>query len=271
MPEGDTIHRIARALRAELPGRVIDRIELHDAGPVAELAGRAVTGVEAVGKHLLVHIEGGWSLRVHLGMKGRWRKLHARERRPAHATVVLIVGDVAYVCSRAYRAELARTSVLRQHPRLARLGPDLLEDPPRIDDAVARASLLAHGGREIADLLLDQRVASGIGNVYKSEVLFARKIHPSTPVRALDRAALHALFTEAARLMRLNLATRRRTAVPVRRRARPGSVRLYVYGRAGEPCLDCGARIERIVQGDMARSTYYCPGCQVEAGLTAGS
>jgi endonuclease-8 len=271
VPEGDTIHRIARALARELPGRVLDRIELHDTGPVAELAGRAVSSVEAVGKHLLVHIDGGWTLRVHLGMKGGWRKLHARERRPAHATVVMVVADAAYVCSRAYRAELVRTNVLRSHARLARLGPDLLEEPPRIDNIVTRALLPAHGGREIADLLLDQRVASGIGNVYKSEVLFARRIHPRTPVRALDRAALHALFMEAARLMRLNLATRRRTAVPVRRRPRPGSARLYVYGRAGKPCLDCGARIERIQQGEMARSTYFCPGCQVHGGLPGGT
>lgn len=262
MPEGDTIHRIARALGRELPGREIALLELHDLGPVRELAGKRVSSVAAHGKHLLVNIGTDWTLRVHLGMHGNWRKLHVREVRPERPTVLIVVGDVAYVCTRAYRAELIRTARLRTHPRLARLGPDLLADPPDIDAIVARAAMDAHKDREVADILLDQRVASGIGNVYKSEVLFMRKLHPRTRMGALDREALHAMFTEAARLMRLNLATRRRTSVPLRRRPHPGSGRLHVYGRNGKPCLDCGTPIERLLQGDMARSTYFCPFCQ---------
>jgi endonuclease-8 len=266
LPEGDTIHRIARALGRELPGNEIALLETHDLGPVRELAGKRVESVEAHGKHLLVHIETDWTLRVHLGMHGNWRKLHVRERRPPRPTVVLVVGDVAYVCSRAYRAELIRTARLRTHPRLARLGPDLLADEPDFDAIVERAALDAHKDREVAEVLLDQRVGSGIGNVYKSEILFARRVHPRTKMNALDRAALHAMFTEAARLMRLNLATKRRTSVPLQRRPHPGSGRLHVYGRNGKPCLDCGSSIERFLQGDMARSTYFCPRCQALRG-----
>lgn len=265
MPEGDTLHRIAQALGPALAGRPIDRLEVHDAGEIPELRGRRVTRVEARGKHLLVHIEGGWTLRTHLGMEGKVRKLHARERRP-RASAVIVSGDDAFVVVHAYRAELVRTTALRTHPRLSRLGPDLLEEPPDLDAAVRRARIAANAGREIADVLLDQRVAAGIGNVWKSEVLFDRRIHPRMLVGALNTDQLRELFGTAARLMRANLATRRRTSVPLSRRRQPNSDRLWVYGRAGKPCHECSTPIQRFLQGDMARSTYLCPRCQALSG-----
>lgn len=262
MPEGDTAHRIARLLRAELSGRTLDGLELRDLGAVNELAGRRIDSVEAAGKHVLVHLEGDWSLRVHLGMHGRWRRQHVREARPASPAAVIVTGETAYVCDRAYRAELLRTRTLRTHARLSRLGPDLLYDPPPIEDCIYRARLPAHAGREIGDVLLDQRVASGIGNVYKSEVLFEQRVHPRTRIRDLEDDALRSIFKEAARLMRLNLLTRGRTAAPIRRRKLPAATRLWVYGRAGKPCFDCGAPIERFLQGDTGRSTFFCGRCQ---------
>jgi endonuclease-8 len=262
MPEGDTVHRIARVLGAELPGQTLTALALHDRGEVAELAGRTIETVEAVGKHLLVNIDGDWTLRVHLGMHGGWLRKHAREPRPRGWTVIITTGDVAYVCRRSYRAELLRTTALRAHPRLARLGPDLLAEPPRIAEMVSRARLGAHANREIGDAVLDQRIASGIGNVYKSEVLFEARVHPRAKLRELSDEELTSIFQTAAKLMRLNLLTRRRTSVPLRRREQPSSHRLWVYMRAGKPCLDCGTPIERFLQGDMARSTYFCPHCQ---------
>lgn len=265
MPEGDTVHRIARVLGREVTGRTVSRLELRDQGVVDELAGARIEAVEPVGKHMLIHLSGGWSLRVHLGMHGKWRRQHVRQRRPGRVTAVLEVGDTAYVCYRGYRAETVRTAAVRAHPKLARLGPDLLADPPDLDRAVRRARQPAYAGREIGDLLMDQRVAAGIGNVYKSEVLFECGVHPRTPVRELDTRTLRVLFKRAARLMRRNLGRRRRTHVPLRRRPEPGSERLWVYGRQREPCLECGTAIERFLQGDMARSTYYCPSCQRRA------
>lgn len=262
MPEGDTIHRIARALGAELPGRRLDAVALHDRGALDELTGARVEGVRALGKHLLIELEGGWTLRVHLGMNGRWRRLHSRERRPRNPAVLLVAGDAAYVCERAYRAETVRTAEVMRHPKLARLGPDLLAEPAPVAEAAARARIPAHAGREIGDLVLDQRVAAGIGNVYKSEVLFECRIHPRAPTGRLDHDQITAVYATAARLMRLNLLTRRRRSVPIRRGGTPSSRRFWVYGRAGKPCLDCGAPIERFLQGDMGRATYFCPSCQ---------
>jgi endonuclease VIII len=265
MPEGDTIHRIARALDGALPGRVLERLEIRDRGEVRDLAGRRIEGVEARGKHMFIHLEGGWSLRFHLGMKGRWVRRHVAEpgRGRASATATLTVGDAVYACERAYAAELVRTVSLRHHPKLARLGPDLLDDPSPVAEAVARARQPGYRGREIGDLLLDQRVAAGIGNVYKSEVLFECRVHPRVAVGALEAAVLERLFERASSLMRANLRTRRRTTVPLARRPRPSSDRLWVYGREGKPCLECGTVVERLLQGDMGRSTYFCPACQI--------
>lgn len=262
MPEGDTVHRIANVLKRELEGRTLGRLVVRDRGDVPEFGGRDVARIEAVGKHLLVHVDGGWTLRIHLGMHGRWVRRHVKEAVSPRMTAMLVTGETAYICERAYTAELMRTDALRTHARLSRLGPDLLADPPDIDEAVRRALVPAHADREIADLLLDQRIAAGIGNVYKSEVLFECRVHPRTRVRALSAEQVRALFEKAAQLMRLNLLTRRRTAVPLRRRPTPSSHRLWVYGRSGKPCLDCGTPVQRFLQGDMARSTYFCPGCQ---------
>lgn len=262
MPEGDTIHRHAAALDRDLSGRVIEHLELRDTGPVNELVGARLTSVRAHGKHLLVHLDGDWSLRVHLGMKGRWRRLAPGGRPPPRPTVLIRAGGRAWACVRAYQAELVRTPGLRSHPRLARLGPDILGRPPRIAAIVERARLPAHASREIADVLLDQRVVAGIGNVYKSEVLFLHRIHPRTRLGDLTDGDLAGLLDTTARLMRRNLKTRGRTTVPLRRRPTPSSPRLWVYDRAGEPCLDCGTPVERMVQGDLARRTFFCPGCQ---------
>lgn len=262
MPEGDTVHRNARVLHRELQGRALTRLFVRDRGDVSELAGRAVNRIEARGKHLLVHMDGGWVLRVHLGMKGRWLRRHVRERVPHNVTAMLVADETAYICEGAFTAELLREETLRTHPRLARLGPDLLAEPPDIAEAVRRARMPAYANREVGELLTDQRVAAGIGNVYKSEVLFECRVHPRARMREIPEAKVAELFERAAQLMRLNLLTRRRTAVPLRRRATPSAQRLWVYMRNGKPCLDCGEAIERFMQGDLHRSTYFCPRCQ---------
>lgn len=91
MPEGETVPRIARVLAREVTGRSVSRLVVRDQGVVDELAGVTIEGVEPVGKHVLIHLSGGWSLRIHLGMHGKWRRQHVRQRRP---------GRVTWVCGR---------------------------------------------------------------------------------------------------------------------------------------------------------------------------
>lgn len=250
MPEGDTIHRAAARLRPALEGQPLVRLELRSfSGPTPE-PGERVVAVRAVGKHLLVEFSGGLTLRTHLGMTGRWR-LHRRgDPRLGSlfgASAVLEVAGFVAVCSRAPVAELTRS----ERVAITHLGPDLCEPQPDFDGVLERLERLGAPTAAIAELLLDQRIASGIGNVYKSETLYRERVDPRAPLASLTRERRLALFVRAHRLLRANLGTaRRRTTL----------TGLSVYGRRGLPCPACRHPIERILQG--ARSTYFCPECQ---------
>lgn len=260
MPEGDSVHRAAARIRADLEGRALDRLYVRAPGPVPELEGTTVSAVEVRGKHLLIHIGDGWTLRIHLGMKGRWRRELATTPPARDVAARLQVGGIVWECRGTYQAELLRRSLVTRHPRLAPLGPDVLAYPPDLDEMTRRASLPPHGVREIASVLLDQRIASGVGNVYKSEVLFLEGVHPRRLTATLDPSTLRRIYARAHDLMSKNLGTRRRETVPLRLRRTPGSARLWAYRRSGKPCLRCGDDVRRIVQ--EGRSTYFCPTCQ---------
>ncbi|HUS65388.1 MAG TPA: DNA-formamidopyrimidine glycosylase family protein [Kofleriaceae bacterium] len=257
MPEGDTIWRAARTLRAVLVGREVRGFsstlpEVADGG--AHLPGHRVTAVEPHGKHLLIHFDDGTALHTHMRMTGSWHVYRAGEawqKRARGARVVIDAGDWLAVCFHAPVVALAKGGVA---PRVVRaLGPDVLADD--LDPSAALARLRARPSQPIGEALLAQRALAGIGNIYKSESLHACRVHPLAPVASLSDDALLALIATARRLMRANLdTTSRRTSTRGPRHA--------VYRRAAEPCLTCATPIERIRQGDAARSTYFCPRCQ---------
>ena len=244
-----------------LEGEVLEELWLRDRGRVRELENTRVERIHAIGKHLLIELQGGWTVRVHLGLKGRMRAFVRTEKQPQWPTARFSSRALSFVCTRAYRAELVSPARRPAHRKLRALGPDLLADDPAFDSMVGRANLTAHQQREVSEVLLDQTVAAGIGNVYKSEVLFLERLHPRTALHRIDVSHLRRLFVRASDLMKRNLGTRKRITVPPRVRLEHRTL-LWVYGRSGKPCLECGARIERILQGDQARSTYFCPTCQ---------
>lgn len=264
MPEGDSIHAVAAALRPLLVGQAL--VEVRTRGGVAHppLAGRRVLRVEAVGKHLLVALEGGVVIRVHLRMKGRWHRVRPGEELPwgeGSATLVLTTADERLVCTRAQDVEITTEAAVAA--RLVALGPDLTAGAGP-DAALARARA-ADPDLAVADLLLDQRVAAGIGNVYKSELLFLARTDPWTPTRAVPDATLRAIYARAAALLAANARPGPRTTTFDRDGALaslPATPRLWVYGRARRPCLRCGTPIAARRQGDDARVTYWCPRCQ---------
>jgi endonuclease-8 len=129
-----------------------------------------------------------------------------------------------------------------------------LEDPP-LDEILERLAARADAEAEIAPLLLDQQVAAGIGNVFKSEVLWACRVSPFARVRDLEEATRRRLVTTAARQLRANVSR------PGERSTLPGGG-LAVYGRRGQPCRRCAAPVQKRLQGQDARVTYWCPGCQ---------
>lgn len=269
MPEGDTLYRLARALRPRLEGRGLVRLCLRDRGPVEGLAGARVREVAALGKHLLLALHApdaapaDWVLHVHLGMRGRVQRRDPAPDVPGRASFALDTERDRILGRDTARCELLRRIDVASHPQLSRLGPDLLAPPVPFSRIARRARRRAP--RRVDDLLLDQTVACGIGNVYKSEVLFAEGVAPGTRVAALSDAALGALYRRAALLLSWNLEGGRRNTV---RRVTPrdplrgGEPRSFVYGRAGRPCLRCGGRVAVARSGDGARATFWCPGCQ---------
>ena len=140
--------------------------------------------------------------------------------------------------------------------RLDHLGPDLCRADVDLDVAVARMATIAAPDDDIADVLLDQRVAAGIGNVYKSEVLWANELHPLTPLADVDLDLRRRLLETAATLLQANLTTQQRTTVA----GPPGS--LAVYGRTRRACRRCGSAIRERRTGRDRRMTYWCPTCQ---------
>ena len=230
----------------------------------AHLQGAKIERVEAVGKHLLIDFEGGFSLHVHLGMTGNWRLGPPRSARgDGPARVVLEAGGFAARCYQAPTVEIDRTP--RIWEAIGHLGPDLLSDPPDIIAAVGRSRFIDQH-RPISDVLLDQRVAAGIGNVYRNEVLFEAGIHPELPVGDITDERLEWLFSRAAGQMRRNVGGHSRTTTGARRRG----TTTFVYDRAGRPCRRCGTEIEVGRSTDMQRITYWCPRCQPDASTETG-
>src|ERR1051326_6499228 len=174
MPEGDTIWRTAAALREALAGK-----RVREARPesLSRLAGTEVTAVEPVGKHLVIRFDNGWSLHSHMRMRGIWYVYRPGERwhRPAFRIKAMLETDGAVaVCFDAPIVELIRNV----HERVDHLGPDILDDAWDVSVVVERARRL--GPAPIGEVLLDQRVSAGIGNVYRCEALWQERINPWT-------------------------------------------------------------------------------------------
>jgi endonuclease-8 len=266
VPEGDTIHRAALALRPVLIGAPVRRFELprHPRSAPHQLVGAdlMVVNVEAYGKHLLIRFSDGRILHTHMQMSGSWHLYRPGERwhQPSsHARAVIETDDVVAVCFSAPVVELLDEAAVRHHPVLSTRGPDLIAPDTDIDDVLARFRTRATPDTEIAVALLDQRISGGIGNVYKSEVCHACGIDPFTLVARLDARDVRNLYATATRMLRDNVVTTRRTTV-IGPTVLPGA--LAVYGRAGQPCRRCRTEIRTRRQGEQARSTYWCPGCQ---------
>ncbi|MCO8128534.1 hypothetical protein NHL50_15090 [Acidimicrobiia bacterium EGI L10123] len=255
MPEGDTIHRAAIRMRPALAGHVLTRFEAPRLVGDRPALGERIDDVEARGKHLLVHFSGGITLRTHMKMTGSWHLYRDGEpwRKGAHLARAVVGADGGWlgVCFQAPVVETYHRDAGEPLP-LATLGPDLTGPAPDLDAAVARAALAAPG-TELADALLDQRIASGIGNVYKSEVCFLHGLDPFTPLAAVPAEDLRRVLDTSHRLLVANLGRTRRVTY------RDG---VAVYGRRGQPCFRCGSVVRMRRQGEMARSTYWCPTCQ---------
>ncbi len=262
MPEGDTIHRAARTLHAALAGRIVTRFEtVFPQLARVDVAGRTIERVDAAGKNLLMHFSGDLHLRTHMRMNGSWHIYKPGERwrmRRGDMRIVLETDAWVAVAFNVPVAELHDSRSLERQDDLRNLGPDLLGNAPDLDEA--RRRIRARADSEIADVLLNQRVVSGIGNEFKSEVLFMARVSPFARVGELNDEQLDRILETARKVMLANVAKRSPARVTTFRL--DPRTKQYVYSRGGKPCLRCGAKIQYAKQGPDARGTYWCPACQ---------
>lgn len=266
MPEGHTIHRLARDLRRDLAGSPVRASSPQGrfADGAATLDGRVLRRTEAYGKHLFLDWDGGAVLYIHLGLIGKFRRHVAPIPDPQGAIRLRLATDaVAWDLSGPMTCTVD-TPAIRARV-LANAGPDPLRRDADPDQFVAR---LTRRASPVAVVLLDQSVISGLGNVYRAEICFLAGLHPLTPARELSSADAKALWELSVDLLtiglRLNrIVTRDPAEVGV---SAPGRIsnaeRLYVYKRGGEPCRRCHTPI---VWADVGgRRVWWCPVCQPE-------
>lgn len=227
MPEGQSLVLAARRLAPIVGERVTEGV----------LAGATIGGVEPYGKHLLIHADDGRTLHVHLGMHGRVRLRPAGTGSGRHL-LRTAAGDAVIQHPSTFRVRRTRLLELR-------LGPDLLG---RFDEAefLRRARLV---DRPLGELVIDQRVLAGIGNVVKSETLWELRLDPFGPVSAVSDQQLRELAVVAARQLQEGVEA-------------GGRLPRRIYRRAGRLCPRCRTPIAMRRQGEARRSTYHCPECQ---------
>jgi endonuclease-8 len=270
MPEGDTIFLAAEELRTHLLGRTVLAAQATGRAQVGRLVGSTVESIETIGKNLVIHFSNGLSVRTHLRMTGRWRRFAPGERwqrPPARPALVLKVAGSTVVCFDAPIVEVVATRSLGLHPGLAPLGPDLLD--PAFDPSVAFDRLRATDQRRtIGEALLDQRLLAGIGNVYRSEILFIERVDPFGPVETASDGTIERLIATARHLLELNVGPGRRPGrITTGGAPEAAGGPLWVYRRGGRPCRRCGTSIRAGSLGrELPRFVWWCPRCQAPPG-----
>ncbi len=252
MPEGDAIHSAANRIRPVLAGHVPDEVatphrRAESRGWPERLAGRAVTAVDAHGKHLLLRFEGDLVIHSHLRMTGRWRVRDSGRPWARNAWLVLRRGEREVLELNGPVLELMTAARARSDPRLAALGPDILA-PELDEEAFLRRLREDDPTRPFGDALLDQRTIAGIGNLWKAEGCFEAAVDPWRRTGEVSDAEARAVVRACRTFMQRSVGGEH-------------GARL-VYRRAGRPCPRCGSPIRVRGQWEENRATFWCPGCQ---------
>jgi formamidopyrimidine-DNA glycosylase len=267
MPEGHTLLRLARELTDAFGGRPV-RVSSPQGRFAADAAivdGSVCLGAGSAGKHLFVEFSGDRFVHVHLGLIGKFAVATGPAPAPVGQVRLRLQNDTAYADLRgATQCELVGAD--RRGQILAKLGEDPLRpdaDPLRVWARVSRSP------RPVGDLLMDQSVVAGVGNVYRAEILFRHRIHPLRPGSSLRRSQFLAMWADLVELMEYGVRTGRIDTVrpehtpeamgrPPRRDDHGGEV--YVYRRHGQDCLVCGSRVRTDTLA--GRNLFWCARCQ---------
>lgn len=273
LPELPEVELTRRHLEAALLGRVFEDVRVshartarHNASPeevTARLEGRRVEEVGRKGKFLQVRLDDGQTMVAHLGMSGRWSLDTGPEQPHTHFVARLDDGSaIRFIDPRTFGFVAVYDEDDIGRSGLARLGPDAWADPPSPADLAVR---LEGRTAPIKALLLDQGPIAGMGNIYADEALHLAGIHPLTPGGDLTIEDLGRLLDSVRLVLEAAIANGGTTLDDLAYLLPDGAAgenlsELRVYGREDEPCLTCGAPIERTVV--RARSTHFCPNCQ---------
>ena len=257
MPEGDSLRRAEARLSPILEGQVVTDIWFKKIRGYRPRIGQQIERVDAVGKHLLIEFDRKLTLRTHLGMSGSWRVTDAGVAVPKSPKLRVVISTElgSAIC---FAAPTIDTFIRGSgHSPVDHLGPDLSDDGIDIGQIVERTRTFAQDG-SVATALLDQRIAAGVGNVFKSEVAFLAGVHPFTTIASLSDSELERLWEIAHQQL---VANRDRSS----RKTTSSSMidRTYVYGRFRSACKRCPSSVEFSPAGKVTeRSTYWCPHCQ---------
>jgi formamidopyrimidine-DNA glycosylase len=274
MPELPEVEHVVRALRAAITGQRIISAELKLARIAPDtsalqfrqrLRGAVVNGVSRRGKYILMELDNNRVLLTHLRMTGKFVSLTVDQSLPRHAHVIFYLGDdrrLVFCDMRQFgRMIVVATSKLDQNRQLSELAPEPLSEDFSLDYL---RTILGRSRRSLKQLLLDQTKILGLGNIYAAEALFLARISPFAVAATVSKLrairlheAIRRILEEAidgGSTLRIDLQEETSSYIGT-------SDRFWrVYEREGQPCVKCGARIRRTVQG--GRSTYFCPRCQ---------
>ena len=265
MTNGDAIHRAASALRTALAGKPMVRFDAPClVGPVPQ-AGRVLERIESRGKHVEMVWDDNVVLHTHLRMTGSWHVYRQGKqwRKPYQqmAATIEVDGWVA-ACFNAPTVETYRVPDKRRHPGMGRLGPDLCEPGTDLGGVVNLLLSFGDGAAQIGEVLLDQRVMSGVGNVHRCEVLWVLGLSPFARVDALSEPDAVGIVNTAATMLRTNLQRANQCTVSGVSGLPGVRPALAVYGRNGQRCQRCGETIDSQPLGQHGRVLYWCRGCQ---------
>jgi formamidopyrimidine-DNA glycosylase len=272
MPELPEVETVCRSLRPHLIGRRVVRVDVLEprlrtrvaADLPARLEGRAIIAVDRQAKYILIHLDGDTLWLFHLGMSGKLIRVENGVARRKHDHIIVRLdddGELRYHDPRRFGLSVVVAQEYRDAPpQLARLGPDPLER--RFNGAALYAATRV-SARRIRDLLLDQQVVAGLGNIYANEILFRAGVRPTARACKLTRRQVEAIAAMTPRVLRDAI----RWCGTSFSDYRDGNDRrgefqnhLCVYDRDGDPCRVCSSAIKRVAVGN--RSAFYCPSCQ---------
>jgi DNA-formamidopyrimidine glycosylase len=266
LPEGHSVHRFANQFQELFLNQPVTITSPQGRFSVSagQISGQRLIRSYAVGKQMFLDFENDLTLRIHLGIYGKWR-FHDLSKTQQ---VPQIIGEVrARFAAAGWVVDLRGPTVcevvdndaVRQV--LKRLGPDPLNSNPKQRESERFITKVMASKVEIGKLLMNQEVISGIGNVYRCEILFRHEIEPHTPGNSLSREQLQSIWDDCVKLLRVGVRTGfmiTRDELFTKRTSK--DTRNWLYKREGQPCRRCGAEIKLELM--QARKLYWCPSCQ---------